>query len=95
MGNLSTTLFGTSAEKEWKKLTKKNTKANREVPGEGDPGLAGAAPPAASSVKRPSSGNNRIAFVNLVTEVTYDHDVPGEVEVAHEVCCPPANSPAR
>lgn len=84
MGNLSSSLFGTSAEKEWKKLTKKNTKANRDVvTEEGDPGVAAAAATQSGLIAQKTFSGSRIGFVNMVTEVTYDHEA-GHMEVAHE-----------
>mmetsp|Transcript_9546 Transcript_9546/g.22610 ORF Transcript_9546/g.22610 Transcript_9546/m.22610 type:complete len:149 (-) Transcript_9546:112-558(-) len=82
MGNLSSSLFASSAEKEFKRLTKKNTKANRD-------GVLGNSKPE-ESLPRTSSGGN-IRFGKLVTEVTYDHEC-GEIEIAQEALYAPDDS---
>eukprot|EP00287_Rhodomonas_sp_CCMP768_P002197 CAMPEP_0196735718 /NCGR_PEP_ID=MMETSP1091-20130531/14046_1 /TAXON_ID=302021 /ORGANISM="Rhodomonas sp., Strain CCMP768" /LENGTH=152 /DNA_ID=CAMNT_0042079377 /DNA_START=431 /DNA_END=889 /DNA_ORIENTATION=- len=90
MGNLASGLFSTSAEKEFKKLTKKNTKANRDgvlAPN----GAPDAAAPGEPTIQRSSSGGGNIRFGKLVTEVTYDHEA-GEIEVAQEALYAPEDS---
>mmetsp|Transcript_19042 Transcript_19042/g.29730 ORF Transcript_19042/g.29730 Transcript_19042/m.29730 type:complete len:149 (+) Transcript_19042:95-541(+) len=84
MGNI----FSSSAEKEWKRLTKKNTKANRDVIAtgpDGDLGNQDMIPPQIGQQQRQLSSGN-IRFGNMVTEVTYDHE-EGEIEVAQENLC--------
>jgi len=85
---MSGNLFSTSAEKEFKRLTKKNTRANREVPNgvDDDAYLPQASPPPLGR-NNSSGANNRIAFVGMVTEVTYDHE-EGQMEVAQESLAP-------
>mmetsp|Transcript_22788 Transcript_22788/g.35696 ORF Transcript_22788/g.35696 Transcript_22788/m.35696 type:complete len:152 (+) Transcript_22788:148-603(+) len=84
MGNL----FSSAAEKEWKKLTKKNTKANRDAVASPAPDEDPYMIPADDSLKmtRQVSSPGSIRFGNLVTEVRYDHE-EGEIDVAEENLC--------
>mmetsp|Transcript_22522 Transcript_22522/g.54025 ORF Transcript_22522/g.54025 Transcript_22522/m.54025 type:complete len:171 (-) Transcript_22522:40-552(-) len=74
MGNL----FSTSADKEIKRLTKKNTKVNRAVLHQHEEGDEhGGETPA--TLKKSAS----LTFVRTVTEVMYDHE-DGQIEVIQE-----------
>mmetsp|Transcript_69774 Transcript_69774/g.145507 ORF Transcript_69774/g.145507 Transcript_69774/m.145507 type:complete len:147 (+) Transcript_69774:556-996(+) len=87
MGNfMGGGIFGTSAEKEFKRLTKKNTKANRDVVV--TPGMKPDSPIATVPTMNRTGSSNSIRFGKLVTEVTYDHEA-GEIEVVQETLVVP------
>jgi len=77
MGNIGSSLFATPQEKEFRKLTKKNTKANRvSLGGE-------AADVSSKASKKRRDCLQPLRFESLVTEVTYDRE-EGEIEVTRE-----------
>ncbi len=82
MGNIGSSLFATPQEKEFRKLTKKNTKVNRFSNGNvaEEPGAA-ARPRSPNRQRRSSAG--LIRFDSLITEVTYDRE-EGEIEVMRQ-----------
>lgn len=83
MGNMGSSLFGTPQEKEFRKLTKKNTKVNRlalltmNTGPDYQPGR-----PKDPERKR-RLAQTPLRFENLITEVTYDRE-EGEIEVTRE-----------
>lgn len=80
MGNLSSSLFATPQEKEIRKLTKKNTKANRVSLGSNYEGAEDASG-ARKENRRGRESLQPLRFENFTTEVTYDLE-EGEVEVS-------------
>ena len=80
MGNLSSSLFATPQEKEIRKLTKKNTKANRVSLGSSCEGSDDALGAQKENRKRRES-LQPLRFESVTTEVTYDVE-EGEVEVS-------------
>lgn len=80
MGNIGSSLFATPHEKEVRKLTKKNTKANRVSLGGGHEEAADAAGKGGKGSKKRRDSLQPLRFESLVTEVTYDRE-EGEIEV--------------
>ena len=83
MGNIGSSFFATPQEKEFRKLTKKNTKVNRFSllnVGE-EPGAVAARPQSPERQRRSPVGSLR--FDSLITEVTYDRE-EGEIEVMRQ-----------
>ena len=81
MGNIGSSFFATPQEKEFRKLTKKNTKVNRVSLGHvvEEPSVA-----ARMSAERPKrSAGGSLRFDNLITEVSYDRE-EGEIEVVRQ-----------
>lgn len=85
MGNLSSSLFATPQEKEFRRLTKKNTKVNRVslgTPGD-DHGAGQSLQKTRDPERQRRLAMTPLRFENLITEVTYDHE-EGEIEVTRE-----------
>jgi hypothetical protein len=81
MGNIGSSFFATPQEKEFRKLTKKNTKVNRVSLGHVVEEPSAAARKGAERQRRPAGGSLR--FDNLITEVSYDRE-EGEIEVVRQ-----------
>ena len=82
MGNIGSSFFATPQEKEFRKLTKKNTKVNRFSNGNiGEE--PGAAPRTRSPDRQRRSPLGSLRFDSLITEVTYDRE-EGEIEVMRQ-----------
>lgn len=81
MGNIGSSFFATPQEKEFRKLTKKNTKVNRVSLGHVGEEPSAAARKSSERQKRSAVGSLR--FENLITEVSYDRE-EGEIEVVRQ-----------
>ena len=85
MGNLSSSLFATPQEKEFRRLTKKNTKVNRVSLGTSgnDHGTGQSLQKTKDPERQRRLAMTPLRFENLVTEVTYNHE-EGEIDVTRE-----------
>ena len=82
MGNIGSSFFLTPQEKEFRKLTKKNTKVNRMSSCNNDFIVPVPTPPKDPERKK-RLAMQPLRFENLITEVTYDREA-GEIEVTRE-----------
>ena len=83
MGNLGSSLFATPQEKEFRKLTKKNTRVNRVSLSPSTDTPEPLSPTPRDPERKKRMGTQPLRFENLITEVTYDRD-GGEFEVTRE-----------